>query len=576
MKQIFCKFNNTEADYPKDKTIHQLFEAQVEKTPENIAVIAQSPECRMHSIKAVSKECYAITYNKLNERSNQLANLLRTKGVKPDTIVGLMVERSIEMMVGIFGILKAGGAYLPISPSNPGKRISYILSDSGSKIVLTQGRFLDKLYKDKVDFLSEIINLEDEKIYTGYASNLTLINQPNHLVYVIYTSGSTGNPKGVMIAHRSLVNRLNWMQKRYPLSVGDTILQKTPFFFDVSVWEMFWWSLVGASVCFLMPGGEKFPQAIVETVENNDVTVMHFVPSMMSVFLEYLRHSEEEVKRLATLKQIFASGEKLTPSHVQAFNEILHQKNGTRLSNLYGPTEATVDVTYFDCPTGTGHSSGDIDKIPIGKPIDNIELYILGEGNRIHGVGETGELCIAGVGVGRGYLNNPELTAEKFDRDFQDYQDEKEKEKETGKYSFTSLPLYPSTSLYRTGDLARWLPDGNVEFLGRRDHQVKIHGLRIELGEIETVMSKHPLVRDCVIVVKHYSRNIAMIVGYIVTKSGEEVSVNELKDYMKTLLPDYMVPKMFVIMDRFPLTPNGKVDRKALPEPTFSSPSRKA
>ncbi len=565
---------NTKADYLEEKTIHQLFEEQAEKTPHNTAVLYKNQR---------------LTYRQLNKKANSLARLLRGKGVGANNIVGIIVDRSLEMIVGIFGILKAGGAYLPVSPANPGKRILHLLRGSSTKIVLTQGKFLHKLHE--AGLTNKIINIdlendkENEKIYKEPTTNLPRINKSRDLVYVIYTSGSTGKPKGVAIEHCSLVNRLYWMQRKYPLTHNDTILQKTPFFFDVSVWEMFWWSLVGANICFLMPGGEKFPQAIVETIENNDVTVMHFVPSMMSVFLEYLRHSEEEVKRLATLKQIFASGEKLTPSHVQAFNEILHQKNGTQLANLYGPTEATVDVTYFDCPTGTGHRSGDIDKIPIGKPIDNIELYILGEGNRIHGVGETGELCIAGVGVGRGYLNTPELTAEKFNHDFLDYHDYRDEEKKEKNYinksflgsrgDFSKKPLAAGGRIYKTGDLARWLPDGNVDFLGRLDHQVKIHGLRIELGEIETVLSKHPLVRDCVIVVKHYSNNIAMIVGYIVPKSGEEVSVNELKGYMQALLPDYMVPKMFVIMDRFPLTPNGKVDRKALPEPTFSSPSRK-
>ncbi len=541
---------NIKAGYPKDKTIHQFFEAQVEKAPYNTAVIFKNQR---------------LTYRQLNEKANSLAYLLREKRVGPDTIVGIMADRSMEMIIGIFGILKAGGAYLPISPSNPEMRILHLLKESSAGILLTQDKFITKL--DKTASVAEIINLEDEEIYRNPTSNLPLINKSGNLVYVIYTSGSTGKPKGVMIEHSSLVNRLFWMQRRYPLGPDDIILQKTPFFFDVSVWEMFWWSMVGAKVCFLMHGGEKFPQAIVETVENNDITVMHFVPSMLSVFLEYLRHSEDDVKRLAGLKRIFASGESLTPSHVKAFNDILFKKNSTRLTNLYGPTEATVDVTYFDCPYG---DKGNFEKIPIGKPIDNIELFILGEDIRLQGVGETGELCITGVGLARGYLNRPQLTAEKFPPAGGPSKVGSEA------YDPTHLthPLTPfHSTIYKTGDLARWLPDGNVEFLGRRDQQVKIHGLRIELGEIESVLSRHPLIRDSVLLVKKYSKNVTMLVAYIVlvSKPKDKLSTNELKGYLKTILPDYMVPNLFVTLDRFPLTPNGKVDRSVLPEPTFFS-----
>ncbi|HLP46101.1 MAG TPA: amino acid adenylation domain-containing protein, partial [Candidatus Kapabacteria bacterium] len=384
-EKILDEFNRTEVGFPGDKTIHGLFEEQVERTPEYTAVIFGNRK---------------LTYRQLNEKANRLARVLRDKGIGPDTLVGIMVERSLEMIVGIFGILKAGGAYLPISTSNPVMRIVHLLKESGTKILLTQGKFMTSLAPAAK--AADIINLEDESLYQGLAVNLPLVNNPRDLIYIIYTSGSTGQPKGVGVEHRSVVNRLHWMQRKYPLTSGDLILQKTPFFFDVSVWEMFWWSMVGAGVCFLHPGGEKFPQFIVDAIEKNKVTVLHFVPSMMSVFLEYLRHSEqgEEIKRLVSLKQVFASGEKLTPSHVQVFNEILQQKNGTRLTNLYGPTEATVDVTYFDCPGND--DDGPIEKIPIGKPIDNTQLYILGEDSWPLGVGETGELYIGGVGVARG------------------------------------------------------------------------------------------------------------------------------------------------------------------------------
>ncbi|MGE5341781.1 MAG: non-ribosomal peptide synthetase [Candidatus Omnitrophota bacterium] len=543
------QFNDTTVDYPKHQTVYRLFEAQVERTPEQTAAIFKDR---------------SFTYRQVNELSNRLARYLRTGGVGPDQIVGIMADRSPEMLIGIFAILKAGGAYMPVSPATPGKRVSHLLKESGTRLFLTQGKLLPGLeaHTDpqanvrilNIDlFPAGIASEELSEIYHQSGDNLPEINQPGDLVYVIYTSGSTGKPKGVCIAHHALVNRLHWMQRQYPLTNADTILQKTPFFFDVSTWEMFWWAMVGARVCFLMPNGERFPQAIIETTEKQNVTVMHFVPSMMSVFLEYLRNSTEDIQRLRSLTHVFASGEKLTSAHVQAFNEILTRTNGTRLINLYGPTEATVDVTYFDClPYNDAvvqlNHEGIIEKIPIGKPIDNTQLYILSEKSELCEVGETGELCIGGVGVARGYLNHPETTDQKFN-------------------SF--IPGLKET-VYRTGDLARWLPDGNVEFLGRSDFQVKIHGLRIELGEIEAVLSANPSILDNVVVVKQYAKNITTIVAYIVFKSGMNVDVKELKRYLKDLLPEYMVPTLFVFMERFPLNPSGKVDRNALPEPAFS------
>jgi D-alanine--poly(phosphoribitol) ligase subunit 1 len=543
----FHEFNCTEVDFPEDKTIHGLFEDQVERTPENTAAVFGKRK---------------LSYRELNEKANRLARLLRTKGVGPDTLVGILVERSLEMVVGIFGILKAGGAYLPISTANPVIRTVHLLKESGTRVLLTQGKFLAAL--EAAAHGTEIINLEDDGIYQGPASNLPVVNTSRDLMYVIYTSGSTGKPKGVAIEHRSVVNRLYWMQRKYPLSDSDVILQKTPFFFDVSVWEMFWWSLVGAGVCFLPPGGEKFPQFIVEAVEKNNITVMHFVPSMMSVFLEYLRNSEADVKRLVSLKRVFASGEKLTSTHVRVFNELLYEKNGTLLTNLYGPTEATVDVTYFDCPI-----SGPIETIPIGKPIDNTQLYILGEDSRLLGVGETGELYIGGVGVARGYLNNPETTAQKFDKALWVYQDGQDKINKSFSGGAGGRFFKKATLLYRTGDLARWMSDGNVDFLGRQDHQVKIHGLRIELGEIEATISGYPAVVDNVVLVKQYGKNITMIVAYVVPRVTESFSVKELKSYLKERLPEYMVPNLFVTLEQFLLTGSGKVDRNALPEPQF-------
>ncbi len=275
-----------------------------------------------------------------------------------------------------------------------------------------------------------------------------------------------------MIEHRSVVNRLNWMQKVYPIYNTDVILQKTPFYFDVSVWEIFWWAITGAKMCFLMPGGEKIPLIISETIKKNNISVIHFVPSMLNVYLEYLEgKSSEEIKKLSGLRQVFSSGEALTISHVKKFNNILENYTGAGLTNLYGPTEATVDVSFFDCPKENG-----FDRIPIGRPIDNTKFYIIKD-DKLMGVNEEGELYISGVGLARGYINKPELTEEKF----------------------VNNPFLPGEKMYKTGDIARWLPDGNVEYLGREDHQVKIRGLRIELGEIESIIREYKDIQDCIV-----------------------------------------------------------------------------
>jgi amino acid adenylation domain-containing protein len=330
------------------------------------------------------------------------------------------------------------------------------------------------------------------------------------------------------------------MQHAYPIDQDDVILQKTPYSFDVSVWELFWWALQGAKLCFLMPGGERNPLAIVETIRKYRVSVMHFVPSMLNVFLEHLDGKPAGVlERLASVRRVFASGEALQPSHVRKFNRVLGSKTGTRLTNLYGPTEATVDVSYFDCP-----AHNDFENIPIGRPIHNSRLYVIKDGRQV-AIGETGELCIAGVGLARGYLNNAGLTAEKF----------------------IDNPVNPGERIYRTGDIARWLPDGNIEYLGREDHQVKIRGLRIELGEIENTIRQYPGIADCVVSVKRYSDSIILIIAYVACKP--DLEIEGLKPYLRQQLPDYMIPNHFQKIDEMPLTPSGKADRKALPEPVL-------
>jgi len=495
-----------------DKTIMQYFEEQSLSTPYAPAVLIGDT---------------TVTYAELNSKSNQLARVLRDRGVGPNAVVGIMALRSVEMMVGIFGILKAGGAYMPLLPNSPPERVRFLLKESETVLLLTQTQWMG-------DYDVPTLDLQKSDLYQGPAANLERINHPRDLVYVIYTSGSTGRPKGVMIEHHSLINRLAWMQRRYPLTSNDVILQKTPFIFDVSVWELFWWSMVGAKLSLLEPGYEKFPQAIIEGIARNTVTMMHFVPSMLGVFLNYVSEHDDMAK-LASLRHIFASGETLTPLHLKKFNQTLYNTNCTQLINLYGPTEATVDVTYFDCPT-----RGEIERVPIGKPIDNIEIVILNQQNEPAPVMEAGELCIAGVGVARGYINNPALTAEKF----------------------VPHPLRPQSRMYRTGDLARWLPDGKIEFLGRADQQVKIRGIRIELEEIAAAISQLDEIDQCVVVTKQESENIILLVAYIVSKTS--VSLPELKQHLRRVLPDYMIPDVFIPLPDIPLTPNGKVDRKSL------------
>lgn len=521
-------FNNTERKFRDDVTIHQLFEEQVSINGSEIAVLCD------HEKSFNGKK--SLTYEELNRLSNSLARLLRENGISYDKIVGICVDRSFAMIIGILGILKAGGAYLPLAPDFPKERISYMLSDSSAEILLVQ----DKT-NFEYDFDGKIINIENIDIYSESSDNLTSVSGPRDLAYVIYTSGSTGKPKGVMVEHRSLVNRLSWMQNVYPIDQSDVILQKTPFYFDVSVWEIFWWAITGAKMCFLMQGGEKIPLAIVEAIKKYNVTTLHFVPSMLNVFLEYIEGKEiSQIKKLSSVRRVFSSGEALSLSHVKKYNNFFGQHTSAQLTNLYGPTEATVDVSYYNCPL-----ENRFDKVPIGKPIDNIKFYVIKEG-QLQSIGETGELHISGIGLARGYINNLDLTNEKF----------------------VDNPFLPGEKMYKTGDIARWLPDGNIEYLGREDHQVKIRGLRIELGEIETTIREFIGVQDCIVTVKKFSENIILIIAYIVWRA--ELNIDGLKNNLKKYLPEYMIPNHFIELDQIPLLPNGKADRKSLPEPILN------
>jgi amino acid adenylation domain-containing protein len=531
-RRILFDFNDTEAGYPKNKTISRLFAEQAERTPDNIALHG----CM---IAWMHGEVGAITYKELNEQSNRVARFLIEKGVLADSIVGIMMERSVEMIIGIFGILKSGGAYLPIDPAYPQERIDYMLKDSGAKILLSE--------------LSEVSKVSEG---TEIVKPGELIEEyPAHLCYIIYTSGSTGKPKGVLIEHHSVINRLNWMQRFYPLEKDDVIMQKTPFIFDVSVWELSWWVLTGSSVFLLEPGAEKEPEKLVEAIEKHKITVMHFVPSMLNAFLEYIEGAGD-LKKLAGLRRVFASGEALGVRQVETFNRLINRVNAAQLVNLYGPTEATVDVSYFNTSVGR-----DYDAIPIGKPIDNIQLYILDKGGCLQPPGIAGELCITGVGLARGYLNRCELTAGKFIN-----------------INHHSSFIVHHSILYRTGDLARRLPDGNIEFLGRLDNQVKIRGFRIELSELENILVKHGDIKEAVVLVNESSGGSKHLCAYFVP--ANPLTADNIREYLKAYLPSYMIPSYFIRVDRMPLLPNGKIDRLGFPksglaaeEDTFSPPT---
>ena len=513
--------NRTEVPFPHDAVLQELIEPKMARHASRTAVICDRDE---------SLGVASLSYAQLAARVNQLAHLLRAVGIGPGRIVALMAERSFAMIVGVLGIIKAGAAYQPVAPDDPPDRIAYLLRDSGAGVLLKQRRIARP-----PAFRGRVIDLDDPRVYRGPSADPPVLNEPGDLAYVIYTSGSTGRPKGVMIEHRSLVNRLDWMQRAYPIGPDDVILQKTPYTFDVSVWELLWWALQGAQLCLLAPGGERNPMAIIETAGRHRVSVVHFVPSMLNVFLEYLDgRSADAPAGLASVRRVFASGEALTPSHVRKFNDVWGSRTGARLTNLYGPTEATVDVSYFDCP-----AHGDLPLVPIGRPIQNTRLYVIADGRQAP-IGEAGELCIAGVGLARGYLNNAALTAERF----------------------TDNPVRPGERIYRTGDIARWLPDGNLEYLGREDHQVKIRGLRIELGEIENTIRQCPGVADCVAVVNRYSETVVAIVAYVVGRAALELDA--LSEFLRRRLPHYMIPARIVLLEVLPLTPSGKADRKAL------------
>ena len=619
-RQILSSFNSTSRPYELDRSLHELIEAQAARTPDATAVVFEGS---------------SLTYAELDRRANQLARYLQSLGVGPEVLVGICVERSVEVVVGLLGILKAGGAYVPIDPTYPRDRLAYMLADSAVPVLLTQARLVDQLPEHgartvcldrdwatissvgghsfcaggaearsqgrkplesvpakesrpggaeerPVDspgsvapsgltgsggvdsrglrpwlqtvapagantdggrsYASDEANTGGGPTYAPGGANAgdgpapvpcRTNTEASHLAYMIYTSGSTGRPKGAMNEHRAIVNRLLWMQETYGLTAQDRILQKTPFSFDVSVWEFFWPLMTGATLVVARPEGHKDAAYLAKLIQQERITTIHFVPSMLEVFL-----NEPQAKHCESLKRIICSGEALSWDLKEKCQATL--KAG--LHNLYGPTEAAVDVTFWPCDEAI-----DRKVVPIGRPVANTRIYILDRYLQPVPIGVSGELYIAGIQVGRGYRQRPELTGEKFVPD---------------PFSET-----PGARMYRTGDLARHLPNGAIEYLGRLDDQVKIRGFRIELGEIEARIREQGEFSEATVVARDGAGGDKQLVAYVVPRDGHAANIADLRGFLKDRLPEYMVPSFLVELKALPLSPNGKLDRKALPEP---------
>ncbi|MGC4948712.1 amino acid adenylation domain-containing protein [Streptomyces sp. DT224] len=506
-------FNRTEMPVPADATLVSLIAEQIARTPDATAVTAGDR---------------SLTYAGLDAAADRIAARLVAAGTGPGDVVAVGAERSPELVAALLAVLRTGACYTPLDTEYPPERLAFMLDDSGARVLLTQ-----RSIPVPEDCRAAVLFLEDDDPHRGSAPTASLSTPaPDDPAYLIYTSGSTGRPKGVPNTHRAIVNRLLWMQRSYPIGPEDSVLQKTPAGFDVSVWEFFWPLMTGARLVLARPGGQKDAAYLTELIRSAPVTVAHFVPSMLPLFL-----AEEGAGRCTALRRVVCSGETLPPDTARAFHEALP---GCSLANLYGPTEAAVDVSAWEC-------EGPSDAVPIGFPVDNIRLYVLDRALRPVPPGAPGEIHIAGTGVALGYHRRPGLTACRFVPD----------------------PYGPPGSrLYRTGDLGRRRPDGALEHLGRIDQQVKLRGLRIEPGEIESALRALPPVTEAAVVVREDTPGDKRLAAYLVTAAEEPApDPQELRTALKQVLPDYMVPASFTVLPALPLTPNGKLDRRALPAP---------
>ncbi|HEX4945592.1 MAG TPA: amino acid adenylation domain-containing protein [Blastocatellia bacterium] len=507
--------------HPRAVCLHQMFEAQVARTPDAPCLVFGTEQ---------------LSYSTMNARANQLAHRLRRLGVRPETLVGVCMDRSPDLVIALYAILKAGGAYVPFDSSYPRERLEFMMTDTRVSLLLTQEHLAEQFSSWAIQTVLSV-DAEWPDIAEESTTNPDNLATADNLAYVIYTSGSTGQPKGVMIEHRGICQQLQWMQTTYPLSSDDAVLLRTPFSFDLSLYELFSPLLAGARLVLAAPDYEKDTAYLIALIQRADITTLFLVPSLLQMLL-----AESEFAACNTLQHIFCSGEALPFALQQRF--FAQMPAHVNLHNLYGPTEASVECTHWDCERDTQRNF-----VPIGRPIANYEIVLLDEQRNPVPVGQVGELHIGGIGLARGYWNRPELTAERFIQ------------------LDAQIEPFQSNRLYRTGDLARWHTDGVLECLGRIDFQVKIRGHRIELGEIETVLLEHAAVRECVVMAREDKPGDKRLVAYIVPQGQAMLTHESLRQHLLHKLPEYMIPHAFVPLSAFPLSPNGKVDRKQLPAP---------
>ncbi len=542
-QQYLYDWNNTKVDHPQDKCIHELFEEQVTRTTRNIAIVYN---------------CSSLSYQELNKKSNQLAHFLIAQGIQYDDLVGICIDRSIEMVIGLLGILKSGAAYLPIDPQHPKDRISYLIEDSSIHLLLTQSNIIENLPISKnVNYFC----LDKKQSYIDSYGQVDpkVFIKPHNLAYAIFTSGSTGKPKGTLIEHLSFVNHMLWMRYNFQIGTHDKILAKTPLSFDASGWEWTLPLLTGGQLILAKPDGHTEPDYLLNLVDKNQITVLQVVPTLLNLLL-----SSPNLLKIKSLKYLFCGGESLP---LALLNKLKEHRLDSILCNLYGPTEVTIDSTYWIPPKKDLPNT-----VSIGRPIDNIKTYILDSHLNPVPLGVIGELFISGKGLARGYLNRISMTAERFI---------------PNPYS-----LIANERMYKTGDLSRYLPNGNIEFINRIDDQVKIRGLRIELGEIQSQLILSSIVQDSTVSIIEDALGNRSISAYIVPKFNSKLlyhlTKNEqnllfsnikkrnnylaaLQDYLHKKLPIYMIPATYVILEKLPLLPNGKIDRKSLPKPEHNN-----
>jgi glutamate-1-semialdehyde-2,1-aminomutase/malonyl CoA-acyl carrier protein transacylase len=536
--QLLVEWNDTFAEYPFDKCVHQLFEAQVEQTPDAVAVVFENQQ---------------LTYAQLNAQANRLAHFLVEQGVDPDTTVTLLVERSIDFLSAMMAVFKAGGAYLPIDPHHPAQRLCQVLQQSQTSLVLAASKFDSVVSQALRDLPSgkrpQVLVIEELLEQQQSEENLPVCCTPSNLAYVIYTSGSTGVPKGAMVEHRGMLNHLYAKIWDLKLTDADTVAQTARQSFDISVWQFLAALLVGGRVHIFNDEAAVDPTQLLEQVKGQGISILEIVPSLLRMMLEQITLSGANRPNLSALRWLLLTGEALPP---QLCRQWLEYYPGIPMLNAYGPTECSDDVTHYPIYQPP---APEVLNIPIGRPVANTQLYLLDSQLQPVPIGVSGELYVGGMGVGRGYLNNAERTSEVFIADI--------------------FAQKPGARLYKTGDKARYLSDGNIEFLGRLDHQVKIRGFRLELGEIEAALAQHPEVRETVVIAWEDQPDDKRLVAYVVPNQEVETQhfLSLLRRFLKEKLPDYMIPSAFVMLEALPLTPNGKVDRRALPAPDTSQTS---